>query len=130
MNSAVRDPVLIVGSGSIATRHVRNLLELGAPEVLVLTSRDVSSLTDFQSDRVTAISSLPDDPPRLAIVANDTDQHVSTALALARHNMHILIEKPVAARIDNDLRLLAAEIQARELCRSSRIQPSLPPGLS
>jgi predicted dehydrogenase len=109
--SFVPDRVLVVGSGSAAVRHVRNLLALGVPEVLVLTSRDVSAVAALQDVRVTVVSALPEDPPQVAVVANDTDRHVATALDLAARGTHVLIEKPLAVGVDEALLLLAAAVK-------------------
>lgn len=115
MKVAVPDRVLVVGSGSIAARHVRNLLALGAREVILQTRRDVSSTPSFLDERITVARDLPDDCPKFAIVANDTDRHVSAALELVERGTHLLIEKPIAATVDDDLRLLAAEVHERGL---------------
>jgi predicted dehydrogenase len=115
MNIEVPGRVLVVGSGSIAARHVRNLLALGAREVILQTRRDVSSVPGFKDERITVTRDLPDDCPKFAIVANDTDRHVSAALELVKRDAHVLIEKPIAPAADDDLRQLAAEVQERGL---------------
>ena len=115
MSCAIPDRVLVVGSGSIAARHVRNLLGLGVSEVLVVTRRDLSSAPDFQDGRISVAPDLPEDCPRIAIVASDTDRHVAAALRLVRRDAHVLIEKPVAPAVDDDLRLLASEARDRAL---------------
>lgn len=113
MTVEIPDRVLVVGSGSIAARHVRNLLALGVGEVVVVTHRDLSSTPDFQDGRITVAPDLPDDCPRIAIVANDTDRHVGAALALVRRGSHVLVEKPIAPAVDDRLVALAAEADCR-----------------
>lgn len=107
--------VLIAGSGSIAQRHARNLTALGVPEVLVWTQRDVEGVESFATRNVRVITSVPDDCPNAAIVANDTDKHVATARELVAAGANVLIEKPVAARRDADLDALRAEVAAAGL---------------
>lgn len=107
----VPDRVLVVGSGSIAQRHVRNLLAMGVGEVLVQTARDVTDVDAFADPRVRIVAEVPDDRLPVALVANDTDKHVATARALVARGVHLLIEKPVAAARTPELDLLGEEIR-------------------
>lgn len=111
MNIEVPDRVIVVGSGSIAARHVRNLLALGVSEVAVVTRRDLSSVPAFQDERIAVAGDLPADCPKIAIVANDTDRHVMTALELLGRGVHLLIEKPLASAVGDDTRRLIAEAE-------------------
>lgn len=110
MSGSVPDRVLVVGSGSIAQRHVRNLLELGVAGVLVQTARDVSDVEAFADPRVTVVPEMPAEAPRFAIVANDTDRHVATTRALVSRGAHVLVEKPVAVAPDENLTALRDEV--------------------
>ena len=81
----------------------------------MVTRRDLSSVAGFRDERVTVAPDLPEDCPEIAIVANDTDRHVAAALELVKRGAHVLIEKPVAAVVDDDLRALASEAAERGL---------------
>jgi predicted dehydrogenase len=89
---------LIVGLGSIGRRHLRNLLELG--------ERDVVLLRTFRS-------TLPDDDlivfptetklddalahhPDAVIIANPTSLHLSIAIPAALAGCHLFLEKPIS----------------------------------
>lgn len=112
MSAIVPDSVLVVGSGSIAQRHARNMLALGVGEVIVITARDVTDVTDFADPRVRVSAEFPDPCPRYAVVANDTDKHVRTARDLVAVGAHVLVEKPIAAGLSPELEALAAEVAA------------------
>ncbi len=103
--------VLVVGSGSIAQRHVRNLLAMGVGEVLVLTARDVSDVESFADARVRILPEVPADCPPLAIIANDTHKHAATARGLVARGVHLLMEKPVADGFSAELDALRDEIR-------------------
>ena len=64
MSAEVPDRVLVVGSGSIAARHVRNLLGLGVSEVLVVTRRDLSVDSRLPGRAYHRAPDLPEDCPR------------------------------------------------------------------
>lgn len=112
MSTAVPQRVLVVGSGSIAQRHVRNLLAMGVGEVVVVTARDVSGVESFADARVRVSAGVPGDVPGVAVIANDTNKHVETARALVARGVHLLVEKPVAAGPGADLEALRAEAEA------------------
>jgi predicted dehydrogenase len=101
--------VLVVGSGSIARRHVSNLLDLGVHQVLVVTARDVSGVPVFSDSRVRVVSELPENCPRAAIVASETAKHVSMARNLVAAGAHVLIEKPVDTTISSETISLTEE---------------------
>lgn len=63
--TAVPESVLVVGSGSIARRHIRNLLALGASRVDVVTRRNVAGEDPFSDSRVHV---LPETPDRKSVV--------------------------------------------------------------
>lgn len=109
MSVPVPERVLVVGSGSIAQRHVRNLLALGVGEVVVVTARDVSDVEAFADPRLRVEPVIPADCPHAAIVANDTDRHVATARALVDRGAHVLVEKPIGTGPSAELSALQDE---------------------
>ncbi|MDO8848030.1 MAG: Gfo/Idh/MocA family oxidoreductase [Coriobacteriia bacterium] len=112
MSVPVPERVCVVGSGSIAQRHVRNLLAMAVSEVVVVTARDVSEVEEFGDPRVRVEPVIPANCPRVAIVANATDLHVATARALVAAGAHVLVEKPAAVGPGDDLNALCAEAEA------------------
>lgn len=86
--------ILVVGFGSIGKRHIRNLLELNNIEIIICTKQK-----DITKKHCTFFSSLNDaiaDGPDAAIIANNTSDHIKTAIQLSKHGIHILIEKPLS----------------------------------
>jgi hypothetical protein len=111
--TAVPESVLVVGSGSIARRHIRNLLALGASRVDVVTRRNVAGEDPFSDSRVHVLPETPDTHVAVAVVATATNTHLATARGLVAAGTHVLIEKPLAAAVTPDLQLLADEAEAR-----------------
>jgi len=116
MIQAVPTRVLVAGSGSIAVRHVGNLLALGVAEVVVVTARDLSANDAFSSPRIRVVDSIPADCPPVALVATDTSRHVSVARELVAAGAHVLVEKPIATRDPREAKLLAEEAAASGRC--------------
>jgi predicted dehydrogenase len=95
--------ILVVGGGSIAKRHIANLLRLNAIDEVVVFTQLTESINQFSSDkRVEHIGELPKggDGFNFAIVANETHKHLDTALYLAEKGIHLFIEKPLSHTLE------------------------------
>jgi predicted dehydrogenase len=119
-------PLLVIGAGSVGTRHAQNLGSLGFENVLLYRSghgapqREGWSTTDL--DEALALR------PPAALVCNPTALHVEAALAVARSGCHLFIEKPVSHSMDG-VEALAAEVAARRLTVLVGYQFRFHPGL-
>jgi predicted dehydrogenase/NAD(P)-dependent dehydrogenase (short-subunit alcohol dehydrogenase family) len=111
MRVPAAERVLVAGSGSIAQRHVRNLLGMGVAEVIAVTARDVTGVEGFADPRVSVTRTVPRDCPATAIVANDTDRHVATARELVGLGAHVLVEKPVAPGLSPEFSRLCDDVR-------------------
>lgn len=88
---------LVVGYGSIGSRHARLLAELGT-DVAIVSSRAVEGMPRrYATLREACIRHRPD----LVVIANDTHQHAPTLSELADtgHVGTVLVEKPVFDRV-------------------------------
>ncbi|HEY6552674.1 MAG TPA: Gfo/Idh/MocA family oxidoreductase [Vicinamibacteria bacterium] len=119
-------PLLVIGAGSVGTRHAQNLGALGFEDLLFYRTghgapqREGRSTTDL--DEALALQ------PAAALVCNPTALHVETALLAARSGCHLFIEKPVSHALDG-LDALAAEVAARRLVVLVGYQFRFHPGL-
>jgi predicted dehydrogenase len=106
---------LIVGSGSIARRHLANLRTLRPKNRIVVLRRQLSESGELLgADRVVnTIEEALRECPKIAIVANPAPFHIPVARILANAGCHLLIEKPVSDRLDG----VAALIKTCELRR-------------
>jgi predicted dehydrogenase len=108
--------VLVVGAGSIGTRHIENLLMLGA-KVSVYRYRQELSNELGALGPVTVMDSIDaalDDAPSAVVIANRTDQHLEVALAAAKRGIHMFVEKPLAPGLTG-LDELRREVNERDL---------------
>lgn len=99
---------LIVGLGSIGRRHLRNLLTMGQKDIILYRTHS-STLPDeelahfpVETDLIAALSHNPD----AAIIANPTAFHLQAAIPAAASGCHILLEKPIAAEMNEKVKLL------------------------
>jgi predicted dehydrogenase len=90
---------LVVGCGSIGTRHIGNLIALDAGEVYAadpLEARRADAEGRFGirtfGDVEEALSLRPD----VAVIATPTSSHIELALKAARMRCHLFIEKPLS----------------------------------
>lgn len=102
--------ILVCGAGSIGTRHITNLLKLGA-DVSVWRSRHELLADISQQFPVRIYAELPAaiEEAEAVVVATATDQHMSIAQQALKSRRALFIEKPLSHNwtgID-DLRQLA-----------------------
>ena len=93
---------LVVGSGSIARRHITNLRNLFPGLSVVCVSASGRSLdpaevgaSEVVSDLATAVRQKPD----FAVIASPAPYHLSHADELLAANIPVLIEKPLCASV-------------------------------
>ena len=94
--------VLVIGGGSIAEKHILNLIKLKFI-VYSLTSND-----NFLNDNkdIKKIKSIDKAPNILfAIIANSTNKHLKYMEILAKKKIHIYCEKPIFHKAFNYLKL-------------------------
>ncbi|MGI8952813.1 MAG: Gfo/Idh/MocA family protein [Chitinophagaceae bacterium] len=90
--------ILLIGFGSIGSRHLKNILALGYKNVAVVSStkklpEEISSLKAYKNIKEAVSSSKFD----AAIVCTPTAQHISNVIELLQHNIkNIYLEKPIS----------------------------------
>jgi predicted dehydrogenase len=97
--------ILVVGCGSIGSRHIRNLLKAEIPGLkLSVFDKDVRRLeTVGRSLGVLTVSQWGEalnTKPFLSFVCVPTHLHVPLAMELANEGSHLFIEKPLAGALD------------------------------
>jgi predicted dehydrogenase len=96
--------VVVAGLGTIGRRHLANLQAI-APDVrpIVWRHRQPSCPEDAhlaQNPTVYSLSDVLEHRPDAALVTGPATCHVETSLALARHGVHVFVEKPLSATLD------------------------------
>lgn len=95
--------LLVVGLGSIGQRHLRNLRELAALEIIAYRVRGYPLSPELQGDWLTQTSDLEKAfalRPVAALVCNPPSCLLDVALAAARAGCHLFIEKPLSHSLD------------------------------
>lgn len=91
--------ILLIGLGSIGSRHLSNLIRLGYKDVILYrTEKSVmKDMRKFSSFRVyhNIVEAL-DQKPKAAIIANPTSLHIEAALKCASAGCDLFIEKPLS----------------------------------
>jgi len=96
---------LVIGSGSIGKRHMRNLLALGtaASNITAVDTRenrrDEVRAMGIEAVHATFEDALAADTYNAAAVCSPTSMHIQQGIELAKRGIHILMEKP----LDRDL---------------------------
>lgn len=83
---------LVIGYGSIGSRHARILKELGC-SVSVLSNREIEFKPSYKNLKDALAAALPD----YIVVANQTSEHYATLMDLKAAGFHgtVLVEKPL-----------------------------------
>ena len=98
-----KEKILICGLGSVGQRHALNLIKLGYKNLILYREKKVNKL-DHRLEKylvVNKISKAIKEKPLIAFICNTTDKHLSTAIPLAKSNIHLFIEKPVGIQKKN-----------------------------
>jgi predicted dehydrogenase len=93
---------LVVGSGSIAKRHIRNLCQLypDAEVVCVSSSGRKLKASDVGATRIACtMQNAISDKPDIAIVASPANFHLRHASYLIEAKIPVLIEKPICVEL-------------------------------
>ncbi|MEZ0232433.1 MAG: Gfo/Idh/MocA family protein [Methylophilaceae bacterium] len=95
---------LIVSLGSIGRRHLKNLRTLKPDAIIAIWRRhskfNVQDIPEGANFQFGSLGEVLEYMPDVAIIAGPSSQHLETALSLAKADIHLLIEKPIANRID------------------------------
>jgi predicted dehydrogenase len=101
--SEVPSRFLVVGCGSIGKRHIKNLLALGAKNILAFDVRS-DRRTEAVQLGVTTTDNLESAwkfQPEVALITVPTSLHVPLAFEAAKHGCDLFIEKPLSDRLDH-----------------------------
>lgn len=102
---------LVIGCGSIGSRHLRNLAALGVPELLAFdTDAERAAQAVAQVDGARVIETLAlgwEAAPHLAVIASPTALHVPLARAAVAAGANVYMEKPVSADVEGVDELVA-----------------------
>lgn len=102
---------LIVGLGSIGTRHLRNLRSLASDAVLAIWRHRRQSTAHPE---ITAADTVVYDleaalefKPHVALIASPASAHIAAAAALAERDIDLFIEKPLSNKLEGVPELIA-----------------------
>lgn len=94
--------ILICGSGSIATRHYKNLLSLGYKDIIFYKSTKFFRSSKLKKKLIFYnLKDALNEKPDVAFICNITSMHVTTAIECAKKNCHLFIEKPISNNLRN-----------------------------
>lgn len=99
--------ILIVGLGSIGTRHLRVARELFSDaDIRVLRHQECLSIPEYADGCFSIIDDAVAFLPQIAVIANPAPFHIPVAQRLADAGVHLLIEKPLSSSIAGVRQLL------------------------
>lgn len=105
--SVLINRILIVGLGSIGKRHLRLARELlPNADIRVLRHQECGSVPDYANGCFSHIEEAIAFAPQIAVIANPATFHLKVAQPLALAGVHLLVEKPLSASLDNVSKLL------------------------
>ena len=99
--------ILIVGSGSAGTRHLRLARELFPnSDIKFLRHRTQKVRPQFSEGFFSRIEEAVQFAPQIAIIANPSTFHVQIAQELAEIGVHLFIEKPLSSSLNGVANLI------------------------
>ena len=89
--------ILIIGFGSIAKRHVNNLIRNVDCEIIVYSRRKNIKFLDHNKIKIlNSLEKCLSEKPDLAFITNETALHIPIALKMAKAGLDLFIEKPLS----------------------------------
>jgi len=114
MPTKQRKKIVVIGFGSIGSRHTRILLEKFPCELFLFRSQKSKKQNQYQLPEIYSWKEVADIHPDIAFITNPTSLHIDTALRCARLNTALFIEKPLGSSV-RKLDKLLNEIKKRNL---------------
>lgn len=110
------ETALVVGCGSIGTRHARNLLRLGLEVSLydIDADRRDSLGKELQIDTQTTLKDGLDENPDIVVIATPNNHHLKPARAAVAAGCSLFVEKPLSHNA-NGVEELVNKIQSNNL---------------
>lgn len=97
---------LVVGYGSIGRRHIKNLSSIKNIEILVCSRSKKKNKLKKNIHFFSSLGECIKQKPDFAIISNVSNEHICTATILAKHNIDLLIEKPLSHNLKGVQNLL------------------------
>jgi predicted dehydrogenase len=107
--------ILIIGTGSIGRRHVKNLLSLGENSVAFVEADNARraeierefSIRGYSDPKI----AMQERSPAVVLICTPADSHIALATDALQHGAHIFIEKPISTQLEgiDELAKLAKE---------------------
>lgn len=100
---------LVVGLGSIGTRHLNNLYRLGISSLSAFRRRGLSPPFEIIDKDVRIFKDYNKalgERPEIVVIANPTAYHVSLAIKALEIGSHVYIEKPLSHTLEGTERLI------------------------
>jgi len=88
----------VIGFGSIGKRHIRNLIILGYEDIILF--RKIGKGNEYNCAEFNEIKAFLDVQPDAIIIANPTSLHAEYLTQILDRNMHVMVEKPVLATME------------------------------
>lgn len=93
--------ILVVGAGSIGTRHMRNLGKLGYEVFAVdIKPENLKRVSKIAKDAFSRVKDGLSVSPQVALICTYSNAHIQIAIECARAGCHLFIEKPLSLNLD------------------------------
>ena len=117
----------LIGLGTMGRNHMRVLSDLEGVTLAAICDQDGKALeAASRTHSARAYTSMHEMLQRekldAAVVAVPTRFHVSAGLAAFEHGLHVLVEKPIAATLEEGRQLVAAARHARRLLAVGHVE--------
>ena len=96
VNFFKKSEIVICGAGSIGNRHAKNLINLGYKNIIFLTKRKNLNINNCKLKTYPTLKQLfKKHKPNIALITNETNKHIETAIKCANKGCDIFVEKPL-----------------------------------
>ncbi len=108
--------VLVIGLGSIGSRHVKNLKKLGITNISILRKRNLPTSDLLSSVKYfSSFSEAIKNKPNIIVIANPTSMHMDYLQKAIRNNCHVYLEKPISHNLDGINSLIKLQNEKKKI---------------
>lgn len=107
-------PMAVIGAGAIGRRHIDVAIDSPAVDLTAIVEPQAEARAALTARGLPAVADMGDVPAhvRAAVIATPTQDHCASALAALDRGWAVLVEKPIAASVDQARRMIAAAARA------------------
>jgi predicted dehydrogenase len=91
---------LVIGTGSIGQRHIKNLISLGYNNIEIFDTNKLLAKKIAKKFSINNLSSLKFNDVKCTLICTPPTSHINFAIKAIENNSHVFVEKPLSNKLE------------------------------